>query len=135
MDLKDYKKLSTEDMQINLTNMKQFSVDLPLMTVKWLQFLSSEKLILNGYDLQHKITWKRLYLYYSGLGETAYEYVLGKSEIKQFIDADDDMVDLLKGLYLQKEKVEFITKVCDTLNKTSFQIKNAVEMLKFENGG
>jgi hypothetical protein len=135
MEISDYKKKANEDCDLSQMNIKSYSSELPLKSVKWFNYLYEETRILEGLSIKKRILFKQLHLYYSGLSEEAYEYNLDKVRIKDYILADDKMVALDIDIFKYQQKVTYIGNIIDNLNKSSFQVKNIIEWEKFKNGG
>lgn len=57
-----------------------------------------------------------------------------KSEVSQWIDTDPDIIKLSLKVAAQFEKVEVLKSILSMIFKRSFDIKNYLEALKFENG-
>jgi hypothetical protein len=135
MDLTDYKDIAKTDCHIDPLCIKHYASETPIRTVKWLNFLDIEKRTLYGLSIEKRILYKKLYLYYAGLDNDGYEFVLGKTEIRQFIDADDSMVELDIKMYKYEEKVEYVEKIIDIFNRSTYHVKNIIDWEKFQNGG
>jgi hypothetical protein len=135
MELQEYQKLASIDCKIDKLILQVYSAELPMKTIKWLTFLSDERLSLRLSEFKKMDIKKKLYLYYTGLSAKSYEYVLDKSAIKDFIENDEEMLPIQHELALKLEIVGFIERTIDVLNKSSFQVKNIIEWEKFQNGG
>ena len=58
-----------------------------------------------------------------------------KQEVQWYMDADKDIIDVSLKIGIQQEKIEMLTSIVQTLNNRGYQIKNAIDWLKFINGG
>lgn len=57
-----------------------------------------------------------------------------KSEVEKYILADDEIIALSLEISLQDEKVSFLRSIIASINKRSFDIKNAIDHQKFMAG-
>ena len=57
-----------------------------------------------------------------------------RSDIQMYIDADTDIVELLQKRALQQEKVDLVNDILKSINTRGFQIKNAIDWIRFTNG-
>ncbi len=60
--------------------------------------------------------------------------VLSKPEIQRYIINNSKYKESLRSLQKWEHRVQFLTKVVETINNRSFHINNAIKMLRFENG-
>jgi acetone carboxylase gamma subunit len=71
------------------------------------------------------------------LERRGWEQYLGrllKNEIAKYIESDDDVLKLKQQLVVLQEKVNYLDSVIRMINNRGFQIKNALDWLKFTNG-
>ena len=57
-----------------------------------------------------------------------------KSDIDKFLDGDDDMITLANRILLQQEKVNYLESVIKIINNRQWNIRSAIDWLKFTNG-
>ena len=55
-------------------------------------------------------------------------------ELENYIQADQDVIDKKLRLCIQQEKVNFLENILKQLHTRSFNIKNAIEFMKFQMG-
>ena len=60
--------------------------------------------------------------------------VILKNEVDRYLEADNELVDFGLKLEVQKEKVELLQSIIHNINQRSFNIKNAIEFIKFSQG-
>lgn len=61
--------------------------------------------------------------------------VLLKQDADRYIETDSDVVNATINVGIQTEKVEFLKSIIGSLRDRGFNIKSAIEFLKFTNGG
>jgi uncharacterized protein YbaP (TraB family) len=59
---------------------------------------------------------------------------LMKNEIDMYLESDKGIIQQNMKIVNQKEKLAFLEEVIKNLNQRNFQIKNAIDYLKFTNG-
>ena len=57
-----------------------------------------------------------------------------KTEIPMLLDADEDLSKLSLKIAYQKEKITLLESIITTISKCGFDIKNHIDMRKFESG-
>jgi hypothetical protein len=57
-----------------------------------------------------------------------------KNEIDTYIESDDMWIDINLKVALQQEKVNYLDSIIKSINNRGFQIKNAIDWLRFTNG-
>jgi len=57
-----------------------------------------------------------------------------KSEVQIYLDADKDVVASALKVAAQKEKVDLLKSILDTISNRSYHINNAINFLNFQNG-
>lgn len=62
------------------------------------------------------------------------DLTMTKAEIQRYVTNNTQYKNSLRRLHLWQHRVEFLTKVVETINNRSFVINNAVKMIRFENG-
>jgi hypothetical protein len=81
--------------------------------------------------------------YYNGrmtedeLEERGWEQFQGrllKNEISNYIETDDDYIKIKQNIVVQQEKINYLDSIIKQLNNRGFQIKNALDWLKFSHG-
>jgi hypothetical protein len=58
-----------------------------------------------------------------------------KSDIPMYIDADKDMVKLSLKIGLQQEKIELLESIIKSLGNRGYNIKAAIDFIRYTNGG
>lgn len=132
-----------KDSKIDPTKLDIESLNIPVLHNKYYKIFVSEKLLLiktqNTYNtLKHD---KKEFL---TLGPDEHSREKGwqlpprgkilKAEAEEYLLTDTELIELGLKVATQKEKVELLISIIDSINKRSFQIKNAIEFIKFQNG-
>ena len=57
-----------------------------------------------------------------------------KSDCQQYIDADKDIIDLTLRIGIQHEKIELLESILKNLQNRGYNIKTAIDWIKFTSG-
>lgn len=131
------------DSKIDSNNLNQESLDIPFLQGKYFNLYCREKAILAklNLDLVQLKKWKRDYF----LGETPPEELiekgipvfskrLVKSEVEIHVDSDKDVITLLEKIVVAQTKVDLLNLLVKSMNERQWNIRNAIEFLKYKNG-
>ena len=143
MKLEDIQELWHKDREIDYTELGTESIRIPLIHDKYLKIFTDERIRLKGVEFELSKIVRTKTEYYSGkmsqeeLEKRGWEQYLGrllKNEITNYIESDDDVIKLKQQLVVLQEKVSYLDSVIRMINNRGFQIKNALDWLKFTNG-
>jgi hypothetical protein len=131
------------DVMIDRSSLDQASLSIPYIHHKYYKIYTNEKLV-----------FKKLTIDFNNLKKVKYEYYLGrldpaeikargweqqnklvkKPELDVYLDSDSELNIMILKLTYQKEKLEYLEAIIDSLKQRTWNIKNAIEFLKFSNG-
>lgn len=131
-----------KDSSIDTTELGEESIKIPKLHHKYFQVYSSEKLLLKKYEADmKKLKLDKFEFYTQGPSrETPESWKLPpkglilKQELPMYMDADQDIIDLSLKIGLQQEKVELLESVIKSLTNRGFQIRAAIDWIKFTSG-
>ena len=63
-----------------------------------------------------------------------FEYTVLKTDIPIFLDSDDDLNKLKAKIEMQKSLVSYLEEVIKIVNSRQWNIKSAIEWIKFTQG-
>ena len=143
MKLEDIQEFWHRDSEIDYTELGTESIRIPQIHDKYLKIFTDERIRLKGVEFELSKMVRIKTEYYSGkmsqeeLERRGWEQYLGrllKNEIVKYIESDDDVIKLKQQLVVLQEKVNYLDSVIRMINNRGFQIKNALDWLKFTNG-
>jgi len=143
LKLEDIQNLWHKDSKIDYTELGTESIRIPIIHDKYLRIFTDERIRLKGFEFELSKIVRTKTEYYSGkmsqeeLEHRGWEQYLGrllKNEIANYIESDDDVIKLKQQLVVLQEKVNYLDSVIRMINNRGFQIKNALDWLKFTNG-
>jgi len=143
MNLSDYRQMVEVDLNINETELDTESLRTPQLHSKYLNFLSDEKLILSKLESEYKITKKYRWLYYTGkLSEEElsefewepFELSILKTDIDKFMESDEDIQKIYNRIQYRKTVVDYLDNIIKVISNRQWNIRSAIDWLKFTNG-
>lgn len=133
----------SKDCNMDETELGTESTKIPVLHNKYLKIFTTERYILQKSKAEYKRTKRKLLEYYLGeldreelseLGrDQVYKKIL-KNEVDTYIESDEMMIDVTLKVAMQQEKIDFLDSVIKQINNRGFQIKNAIDWMKFING-
>ena len=131
------------DSKINSNDLSMESLRISELHHKYFQIFTNERLILRKHEMDLKILKKEKFDFFT-FGPTKETQEKNwklppsgkilKSDVQFYIDSDRDVIDLTLKVGIQNEKIELLDSIIKSLNARSFNIKNAIEYMKFQAG-
>jgi len=143
MNIEQIKAQAELDTAIDVNHLDEESTKVPQIHNKYLCILMDEKLLLEKYESNLKILKRDKWLYYSGKlseeelkkkGWEPFDLNILKQDLDRFIDSDVEVITLSNKLFLQKEKVNYIESVIKIISNKMWNIRSAIEWIKFTQG-
>ena len=132
------------DAVIDKTEIGDESLKIPKLHAKYTRMLSDERLLLRKLESDLKVLKRDKYEFYT-MGPTKEQKDLGwelpargmvlKQDINIYMEADKQVVDLSLRVGMQQEKVELLDSVIRSIMNRGYQLKTALDFLKFTMGG
>ena len=143
MKLEEIQELWNRDREIDITELATESIRIPQIHDKYLKIYVEEKIKLRKLQLNLAKISKMKSDYYSGrmsqeeLDRLEWQPFLVKvlkSEVNSYIESDDDIIKLKETIALMEEKINYIDSVIRMINNRGFQIKSAIDWIKYKDG-
>ena len=143
MKLEEIQELWNRDREIDYTELGTESIRIPLIHDKYLKIFTQEKIRLKSVEFEMLKLVRAKTEYYSGkmskeeLDERGWEPYLErllKNEVNSYVESDDDIIRMKQQVVLIEEKIHYLDAVIRMINNRGFQIKNALDWLKFSLG-
>jgi len=77
---------------------------------------------------------KTAYRYYQGYEMTCPPETLDARGVKVHIEGDDKVLEIQKRLFVLEEKIKFLEDACQSIVARGFNIRNIIEIKKFQAG-
>ena len=143
MKLEEIQELWNRDREIDITELATESIRIPQIHDKYLKIYVDEKIKLRKLQLNLAKISKAKTEYYSGkmsqeeLEQRGWEQYLGrllKNEVSNYVESDKDIIKLKQQTVVLQEKINYLDSIIRMINNRGFQIKNALDWLKFSHG-
>lgn len=132
-----------KDSDIDRADLGEESLKISQLHSKYFKIFSHERLLLKKLEKEYKELFKVKFEYYNGtisqeeLRERGWEpnaLKILKSDCHIYLDSDKDLSEFDLKIDYQKEKIDFVENIIKSLNSRGFQIKAAIDWIKFQNG-
>jgi hypothetical protein len=143
MKLEDIHELWGNDSKIDHTELSHEALRIPQLHHKYLKIFTNERLVLRKYETDLKRLRLDKYEFYTQ-GPTQETHDLGwklppigkilKTDANNYVDSDNDIINLTLKVGLQQEKVELLESIIRSLNNRGYLIKSAIDFEKFKVG-
>jgi hypothetical protein len=139
----ELKQQVQEDLKIDSTELAIESVNTPQIHNKYLLFLKKHKEALAEDERTLRVMKKYKWLYYTGklskeeldqFKWEPFELNILKTDVDKFIDADDDVIKLERQITEKKELVNYLDGVVKIVANRQWNIRSAIEWIKFSHG-
>lgn len=130
MDIKKLQDEVDKDLTITKTTLHEISMRAPILHNKYYKKFLIEKLKYQRTEREYDQLFKKTYHFYN----IDYEYTLDKKEVLIYINGDDIIIKKKNELAFSLEKIKYLESILDNINRISFNVKNAIDFLKFTNG-
>jgi len=143
MNMEELRLMVKSDLVMDKTELDIESMKTPQIHNKYLVMYSDEKLILGKLESDLNILKRDKWLYYTGKmspeqledrGWDTFDLNILKTDIDKFLGADEDLIRLTNRILFQKEKVNYLESVIKIINNRQWNIRAAIDWLKFTNG-
>jgi hypothetical protein len=132
-----------DDCVIDKTELGDASLSIAKLHHKYYQILTSERMLLKSYESDmKKLKLDKYEFFTQGPDEESKEKgwklpakgLILKADIPMYMDADEDIIKLSLKIGIQQEKIEVLESIIKTLINRGYNIKTALDWLKFING-
>ncbi len=144
MKIEEIREAWDVDSAIDKTEIGDESLKIPKLHAKYMRMLSDERLLLRKLESDLKVLKRDKYEFYT-MGPTKEQKDLGwelpargmvlKQDINIYMESDRQVVDLTLRIGMQQEKVEMLDSIIRSIMNRGYQLKTALDFLKFTMGG
>lgn len=143
MTLDQYHTQWEQEAPLHLDALDEDARDVPLLHARWWRFYTAEKRLFKKLELEYKLLFRQKREWYSGKLDDVERLKLKwepqplKIELRHlttYLDADADLQRNTAQRFIAEETLRFLESVIGCINKRGFDIKNAIDFLKFKSG-
>ena len=107
---------------------------IPILHAKWLDKYLRIQLLRKEKEYDYNSLYRQKYSFYMGREETAPDEKIIKTEVPIYIKGDPDVIKAQATLDLYEKLEEALKQILNNINNRSFQIKNAIDWLRYSRG-
>ena len=131
------------DREIYISELAIESVRIPQLHDKYPKIYIDERIKLKSLEFELSKMVRLKNDYYSGkmaqedLEKLGWEPFLGKilkGEMHSYLEADEDVFRIKTKIVMMEEKINYLDSIVKMINNRGFQIKRAIDWIKFKSG-
>lgn len=143
MTLDQYFAEWSKDAELRADKLDEDARYVPMLHAKWWRYYTGERLAFRKLDIEYKKLFRQKWEWYVGKLDDTERLALGwppqplkilSANVHIYLDADPDLQNVMKKKALLEETLRFLEDVIKSINKRGFDIKNAIDFLKFKMG-
>lgn len=143
MTLDDILNEWAEDSKIDIEELHAESIRTPQLHSKYMTFLVNARVRTMKFEREYKdLRMQKKIFFMQGHNNETMEHrwvmpakgKLTNAEVVEYLDVDEHIVNAALKISLQKEKTDLLIEIIKSINKRSFEIKNAIEFIRFKHG-
>lgn len=140
MKIRDLQEMITRDCHLDPGNLTKHSLETAYLQGKYFNLYVDELAKLKALEPKLNNLKKQKYEYYKGNAdpsvykEKPFDLKLGNSAAQAYTDSDEEVMTLQRDVDIQKIKIDLINDMKGALSQRNWQIKNAIDHIKFNHG-
>jgi hypothetical protein len=140
MNIDEIQILWEEDSKIDPDNLHQESLKIPSLHSKYYKIYNNITLLKKMEENKYKILKKEKWLYYSGKAEpevyknNPFDHKVLKPDLDKYMDADPDLIKVVSKIEYYQMMINYLDGILKTILNRTYQIKNAIEYMRFTAG-
>jgi len=140
-DISMIKSMWEKDSQIDMDNLHQESINIPVLHSKYYDIYNNLLLLKAKAEQQRKNVRHERYEYYSGKADPdVYQRdpfpkkVRDKDAMNKYLDADEKLSTISMKIEYYQVMINYVDSILKQISNRTYQIKNSIEFLKFQAG-
>lgn len=140
MKLEDIIETVEKFLEIDETNLGKESLESPKQYGQALRIRTQESMMLKKLRFQYKKMYSEKKDYYMGRASPEvykakpFDLKILKSEVDSYIEADDEVQELVLKIEVQEEKVQYLDAALKQIANKNYAVKNAIDFQKMMAG-
>lgn len=140
MNIDEIQTLWEQDSKIDPDNLHIESIKIPSLHSKYHNIYNNILLLKKMEETKLKILKKEKWMYYSGKAEPEvyierpFDHKVLKPDMEKYLDADDDLIKSVSKIEYYQAMLSYLDSILKTILNRTYQIKNAIEFMKFTAG-
>lgn len=141
IDLETIQNMWEKDSKIDPDNLHTESLNIPSLHAKYFNLYNTIILLKKKAEQQRKNIRHERYEYYSGKADADVyienpfpKKIRDKDTMQKYLDADDKLMNINLKIDYYETLINYIESILKQVFNRTYQIKNAVEFIKFQAG-
>ena len=141
IDLNGIQKMWEEDSKIDPDNLHTESLNVPVLHAKYFDLYNTIFLLMKKAQQQRKNIRHERYEYYSGKADPEIyiknpfpKKIRDKDTMQKYLDADEKLSSTSLKIEYYETMLNYLESILKQVSNRTYQIKNAVEVMKFQAG-
>tara|TARA_B000000557_G_scaffold53720_1_gene41351 strand:- start:1063 stop:1500 length:438 start_codon:yes stop_codon:yes gene_type:complete len=141
LDLEMIQKMWEEDSKIDLDNLHTESINIPKLHAKYFEIYNNIVLLKKKAEQQRKNIRHERYEYFSGKADPEVyaekpfpKKIRDKDTMQKYLDSDESLSSVSLKIDYYDTILNYIESILKVIQNRTYQIKNAVEFMKFQAG-
>ncbi len=141
IDLEKLQNMWEKDSQIDPDNLHQESLNIPILHAKYFEVYNNILLLRARADQHKKNIRHNRYEYFTGkadpevyIEEPFGKKIRDKETMQKYLDADEKLSNAGLKVQYYDVMIKYLEDIIKSIHNRTFQIKNAIEYMKFQSG-
>jgi hypothetical protein len=141
IDLDTIQKMWEKDSQIDPDNLHTESLNIPVLHAKYFDLYNTLVLLRKRAEQQRKNIRHERYEYYTGKADPEVyvedpfpKKIRDKDTLQKYLDADNKLSQVNLKIEYYETMINYLESILKVIQNRTYQIKNAVEFIKFQAG-
>ncbi len=141
IDLDIIQKMWEEDSKIDMDNLHTESINIPVLHAKYFQLYNTVVLLKKKAEQQKKNIRHERYEYFTGKADPDVyidnpfpKKIRDKDTLQKYLDADEKLSQVSLKVDYYETILNYLESILKVIQNRTYQIKNAIEFIKFQAG-
>jgi hypothetical protein len=141
IDLDTIQEMWEKDSKIDMDNLHTESTNIPVLHAKYYDLYNTISLLKKKAELQRKRIRHERYEYFTGKADPEVylenpfpKKIRDKETLQGYLDSDEKLSQVVLKIEYYETLLNYIESILKVIQNRTYQIKNAIEFIKFQAG-
>lgn len=141
LDLDEIQKMWEKDARIDMDNLHQESINVPVLHAKYFEIYNTVILLKKKSEQSRKNIRHERYEYFTGKADPDVyienpfpKKIRDKDTLQKYLDADEKLSQVSLKIEYYDTILNYLESILKVIQNRTYQIKNAIEFLRFQAG-
>ena len=141
LDLDEIQKMWEKDAHIDMDNLHQESINVPMLHAKYFEIYNTVILLKKKAEQTRKNIRHERYEYFTGKADPEVytenpfrKKIRDKDTLQKYLDADEKLSQVSLKVEYYDTILNYLESILKVIQNRTYQIKNAIEFLRFQAG-